>query len=479
MFYNSVEFALFLPVVFIIYWAIGYAKIDGSLKLKMQNAFVVVASYIFYGWWDWRFLLLIAFTSFCSWGSGLLIGKSVASVQSVDGHKKARFWMIANIVLNLGILFTFKYYNFFVEEFCQLFPSLEGRSGGVISLILPVGISFYTFQALSYSIDVYRGKIEPTNDIIAFFAFISFFPQLVAGPIERATNLLPQFLQNRKFAYEQGIDGMRQILWGLFKKIVVADNCATYVDQVWAAYDTQSGSTLLLAAMLFTFQIYGDFSGYSDMAIGTAKLFGIKLMRNFNNPYFSRDIAEFWRRWHISLTTWFRDYVYIPLGGSRVNKLITMRNTCVVFLLCGLWHGANWTYMVWGFYHVALFMVLIVLNQSKRFKDSVPTARQLPRIMLTFVFVTIGWIIFRAPSLPDAWGYMCSMTNLSGAAPTLPITQWIGIIFGLLTMIAFEWTYRNSEQAPVPHRWWIYYLLIAAIWWYAPSFSTDFIYFQF
>ena len=404
--------------------------------------------------------------------------------------------MVANIVINLGILGIFKYYDFFVSEFITtFFPASVQPSilhSFTLKIILPVGISFYTFQAISYSIDVYRQKIEPTKDIIAFFAFISFFPQLVAGPIERATNLLPQFLQKRTFSYEQGVDGMRQILWGLFKKIVVADNCAMYVDQVWATYDTQSGGTLLLAAILFTFQIYGDFSGYSDIAIGTAKLFGIKLMRNFNNPYFSRDIAEFWRRWHISLTSWFRDYVYIPLGGSRPNvvygvrctveskkKLIVARNVMIVFLICGLWHGANWTYLVWGLYNVVLFLPLILLGKSKRYKDAPLAWKQLPQMLITFVLVTIGWIIFRAPSLPDAWGYVCAMINLSGAAPVLPITQWIGIIFGLLTMIAFEWTYRNSSQAPVPHRWWIYYILIAAIWWYAPSFSTDFIYFQF
>ena len=325
MLFNSLEFALFLPIVFIIYWAIGYAHINDRLKLRLQNAFVLVASYVFYGWWDWRFLLLIAFTSFCSWGSGLLIGRGLTQ-PSLKGRRliSPKFWMIANIVLNLGILAVFKYYDFFVSEFGQLFGI--STDSLLLKIILPVGISFYTFQALSYSIDVYRQKIEPTKDIIAFFAFISFFPQLVAGPIERATNLLPQFLQKRTFSYDQATDGMRQILWGLFKKIVVADNCATYVDQVWATYDTQTGSTLLLAAILFTFQIYGDFSGYSDIAIGTAKLFGIKLMRNFNNPYFSRDIAEFWRRWHISLTTWFRDYVYIPLGGSRPEVPAHIKN---------------------------------------------------------------------------------------------------------------------------------------------------------
>ena len=306
MLFNSFQFALFLPVVFLLYWFVfDYALRRCRHQLKWQNAFVVVASYVFYGWWDWRFLLLIAFTSLCSWICGLRIGKG--RKQSTSKDRKAKTWLILNVVINLLILAVFKYYDFFVNEFCHLFHlSSEGL---LIKVILPVGISFYTFQALSYTIDVYRGKMEPTRDIIAFFAFIGFFPQLVAGPIERATNLLPQFLQKREFSYEQAADGMRQILWGLFKKIVVADTCALYVDQVFSTYSTQPGSALVIAAVLFTFQIYGDFSGYSDIAIGVAKLFGIRLMRNFNNPYFSRDIAEFWRRWHISLTTWFRDYV--------------------------------------------------------------------------------------------------------------------------------------------------------------------------
>ena len=355
MLFNSLQFAIFLPIVFLLYWFV-FDRFLGKSKhqLRLQNAFVVVASYVFYGWWDWRFLLLIAFTSFCSWGSGMLmqrVATQSATTSMVDGKdvdyqlvRKIQKWIAAaNIVLNLLILAVFKYYDFFVTEFAQLFHI--STDGLLLKVILPVGISFYTFQALSYSIDVYRGKIEPTKDIIAFFAFISFFPQLVAGPIERATNLLPQFLKKREFDYDTAVDGMRQILWGLFKKIVVADNCAVYVDQVFSSYTEQSGSTLLLAAVFFTFQIYGDFSGYSDIAIGTAKLFGIKLMRNFNVPYFSRDIAEFWRRWHISLTTWFRDYVYIPLGGSRVSKAKVVRNTFIIFLLSGFWHGANWTFI--------------------------------------------------------------------------------------------------------------------------------------
>ena len=334
MLFNSLEFAIFLPIVFLLYWFVF------NRNVKWQNLFVVVASYVFYGWWDWRFLFLIAFTSFCSWGSGLLIAK-------YRQYRSAKVIHILNIVLNLTILGIFKYYDFFANSFARMF--LHGNSDKLLlHLILPVGISFYTFQALSYSIDVYRQKLEPTRDIIQFFAFVSFFPQLVAGPIERATNLLPQFEKPRTFDYSQAVDGMRQILWGLFKKIAVADTCALYVNQVFSHYQTQSGPTLMVAAVLFAIQIYGDFSGYSDVAIGTAKLFGIKLMRNFRNPYFSRDIAEFWRRWHISLTTWFRDYVYIPLGGSRVSKGKIIRNTFIIFLLSGFWHGANWTFIAWA-----------------------------------------------------------------------------------------------------------------------------------
>ena len=477
---------MFLPIVFAIYWLLRN-------HLKLQNAFVVLASYVFYGWWDWRFLILIAFTSFCSWGSGLLI------VESRESRAKSKFWMVANVVINIGILAIFKYYDFFVTEFITTFfsesvqPSL--LHSFTLKIILPVGISFYTFQALSYSIDVYRGKIKPTKDIIAFFAFISFFPQLVAGPIERATNLLPQFLNRRTFFYEQGMDGMRQILWGLFKKIVVADNCAVYVNQVWETYDTQSGSTLLLAAILFTFQIYGDFSGYSDIAIGTAKLFGIRLMRNFNNPYFSRDIAEFWRRWHISLTSWFRDYVYIPMGGSRPTidnrwiddrwiegrkKLIIVRNVLIVFLICGLWHGANWTYLVWGLYNVLLFLPLILLGKSKRYKDAPLVWKQLPQMLLTFVLVTIGWIIFRAPSMAEAWGYVCAMCSASlfSQPTTIQYPVWCAKA-AIILMLSLEWHYRDAESVPLPKSIWAYYLLIIAIWWFAYRNTQEFIYFQF
>ena len=486
MLFNSIEFALFLPVVFLLYWFV-FDRFIGKSKhqLTLQNAFVVLASYLFYGWWDWRFLLLIALTSFCSWGSGLFIGRAKTK-------KKAKAWMWANIVLNIGILAMFKYYDFFVTEFAQLLHI--STDGLLLKVILPVGISFYTFQALSYSIDVYRGKMEPTKDIVAFFAFISFFPQLVAGPIERATNLLPQFQKKREFDYNTAVDGMRQILWGLFKKIVVADNCAVYVDQVFSTYTEQSGSTLLLAAIFFTFQIYGDFSGYSDIAIGTAKLFGIRLMRNFNVPYFSRDIAEFWRRWHISLTTWFRDYVYIPLGGSRVSKAKIIRNTFVIFLVSGFWHGANWTFIAWGAYHALLFLPLILLGKNRKYTNTVaegrilPTLKETGQMILTFFLAVIGWIIFRAESIGQAWEYVCGVFSKSLLSePELFSDKMVLVVIPLSVMLLVEWFQRgkghgfdfgNSPRYKVV-RWCIYLstaLLIIAL--QQPKVSP-FIYFQF
>ena len=491
MLFNSVEFILFLPIVFLIYWAIGYARMNDSLKLRLQNAFVVVASYVFYGWWDWRFLLLIAFTSLCSYASGLLIEKS-----KIINHKSKmpKFWLWLNIAINLGNLAVFKYYDFFVTELITTFfpesvqPSL--LHSFTLKIILPVGISFYTFQALSYSIDVYRNSIKPTKDIIAFFAYISFFPQLVAGPIERATNLLPQFLQNRKFSYDQGVDGMRQILWGLVKKIVIADNCATYVDQVWSTYDTQSGSTLLLAAVLFTFQIYGDFSGYSDIAIGTAKLFGIKLMRNFNNPYFSRDIAEFWRRWHISLTTWFRDYVYIPLGGSRVGKWKIVRNTFIIFLVSGIWHGANWTFLAWGAYHAVLFLPLILLGKNRKYTGQVadgrllPTWREVLQMLLTFGLVVIGWIIFRAETIGQAWVIMKGICNVSLFSMPMMVSGLKRTLFFIVVLLVVEWIDRSKEHAFALARMpqWIRIIVIYGLILIMLEFmghSQSFIYFQF
>lgn len=511
MLFNSFEFLIFLPIVFLLYWFVfDYAMRGCKRQLLWQNLLIVVASYVFYGWWDWRFLILIAITTILSFLSGIGIEKA-----PTQRGKKAV--MIANIVVNLGILGVYKYYDFFAREFAQLF-GIESDFL-LLHLILPVGISFYTFQALSYSIDVYRKQIEPTHDIVAFTAFLSFFPQLVAGPIERATNLLPQFQKKRTFDYAQAVDGMRQILWGLFKKIVVADNCAVYVDQVFGDIGAHSGSTLLLAAILFTFQIYGDFSGYSDIAIGTAKLFGIKLMRNFNVPYFSRDIAEFWRRWHISLTTWFRDYVYIPLGGSRpevparlkargerlearYTKAIAIRNTFVIFLLSGLWHGANWTFVLWGAYHALLFVPLLVMNKNRRYRDTVatitlpdgsiktkwlPSLKEVGQMLLTFALAVIGWIIFRAENIEQFWNIITSICDFTLLSVPYLMNRffYIPLIVSLVIMILFEWVSRGSNNtyfSMIQSRSVAILLeIIVAIGIYllAPMKVSEFIYFQF
>ena len=482
MVFNSIEYAIFLPLVFALYWFVF------NKSVKVQNLFIVIVSYIFYGWWDWRFLFLIAFTSFCSWMSGLLIQK-----YSQQG-KKAKAVSTANIVLNLAILGVFKYYDFFATSFAHVF--LGGKTEGLLlNIVLPVGISFYTFQALSYSIDVYKGKIEPTKDIVEFFAYVSFFPQLVAGPIERATNLLPQFQKPRTFDFNMAVDGSRQILWGLFKKMAVADKCAVFVNEIFSTYQSQPGSNLLLGAIMFAFQIYGDFSGYSDIAIGTSKLFGIKLMRNFNVPYFSRDIAEFWRRWHISLTTWFRDYIYIPLGGSRCSKAKIVRNTFIIFLVSGLWHGANWTFIAWGAYHAVLFLPLILLGKNRKYKEVVASDKLFPgvgevfRILMTFLIVVIGWVIFRAESIGQAWEYLCGMwqwDTLRAGYQLFIQRNLISRTGVVLMMVLFEWLNRKNEhgldlqavKSPLV-RYGIYIFVILALMISVENSPSQFIYFQF
>jgi alginate O-acetyltransferase complex protein AlgI len=480
MLFNSLEFAIYLPIVFLLYWFVF------NRSLKLQNFFIVVVSYIFYGWWDWRFLFLIAFTTLCSFASGLLIEKYRSN------RRISRGVGALNIIINLSILGLFKYYDFFVRSFADVF--LGGQTDGLLlNVILPVGISFYTFQALSYSIDVYRRKLEATHDVVSFFAYVSFFPQLVAGPIERATNLLPQFYKPRTFDYEKAVDGMRQMLWGFFKKIVIADNCATYVTFVFDNYQSQSGSTLLLGAIMFTFQIYCDFSGYSDIAIGCARLFGVNLMRNFNYPYFSRDIAEFWRRWHISLTTWFRDYVYIPLGGSRVSKSKVIRNTFVIFLVSGFWHGANWTFVCWGAYHAILFLPLIIFGKNRKYLNSVAEGRVLPSIkeffqmLLTFFLAVFGWIIFRAKTIAGAWDYICGIFNKSlFTKPVLNSFETIEIVLIICLFLIIEWRGRNDQFALETfglkwkrvYRLLMYYLIFFLIFWFHQE-SQQFIYFQF
>ena len=487
MFFNSLDFAIFLPIVFVLYWFVA------QNNLKLQNALIVISSYVFYGWWDWRFLSLIIFSTLVDY----TIGKRLRNEEQ-QSKRKVLLW--SSIIVNLGFLGFFKYYNFFLDNFVDAF-SLFGMQINAYSLniILPVGISFYTFQTLSYTIDVYRKKLEPTQDFVAFSAFVCFFPQLVAGPIERATNLLPQFYKKRTFEYNKAVDGMRQILWGLFKKVVIADNCAEFANQIFNNSADMNGSTLVLGAIFFTFQIYGDFSGYSDIAIGTSRLFGFDLKQNFATPYFSRDIAEFWRRWHISLSTWFRDYLYIPLGGSRGGTWMKVRNTFAIFLVSGFWHGANWTFIIWGALNAIYFLPLLLTNSNRKNLGIVaegkllPSIRELFAMLTTFGLTVFAWIFFRAENLSHAFSYIQSM--FSKTLFTIPVQDLkyisVGahIIYVCLLVVLFillEWVQRNKDhslQININSRYRIlkhifYYTLIVLIILYGGG-DQEFIYFQF
>jgi len=456
MLFNSTEFLLFLPLVFLLYWFVFRTT-------RIQNVLLLVASYVFYGWWDWRFLSLIAFSSIVDFAVAQGIGES-------DKPTVRKVLLAASLTVNLGMLGVFKYFNFFVDSFIDLFNMLGvSLEPTTLNIILPVGISFYTFQTLSYTIDVYKGQMEPAKDWIAFFAYVSFFPQLVAGPIERATQLLPQFSVKRKFSYEQAMDGVSQIAWGLLKKVVIADNCAVLVNDIFANYETLPATTLIVGAIYFAFQIYGDFSGYSDIAIGTAKLFGFNLMTNFRYPYFSRDIAEFWRRWHISLSTWFRDYLYIPLGGSRGGLNMKIRNTMIIFLVSGFWHGANWTFVIWGFLNALYFLPLLLSQRNRVNTNTVAEGRFLPSLReagqmgITFILTCIAWVFFRAESLGHALGYLFEITQ-GGYDTPLETLQFLPYIAVLL---AIEWIQREKlhpfqlEGKPAYIRWGI--LIPAAI----------------
>jgi D-alanyl-lipoteichoic acid acyltransferase DltB (MBOAT superfamily) len=395
MLFNSLEFLLFLPTVFFLYWFVF------KNQLRAQNVLLLVASYIFYGWWDWRFLSLIIASTFLDYFIALQIGKT-------DISKNRKLLMGISLVGNLGMLGFFKYYNFFVSSWVEAWSSIGvSMDASTLNIILPVGISFYTFQTLSYTIDVYRKEMEPTKSFVDFAAFVTFFPQLVAGPIERASHLLPQFYKKRVFDYHNAVEGVKLIIWGLFKKIVVADNCAFFVNKIFDHPEVYSSGELFICMVFFAFQIYGDFSGYSDIAIGLSKLFGFDLMVNFKFPYFSRDIAEFWRRWHISLSTWFRDYIYIPLGGSKGTKWFQIRNVLIIFLVSGFWHGANWTYVVWGLYHALMFLPLLLfnINRSHLITKSYGWL-DFAKIGITFFIVCVGWVFFRADSIGAATDYL-------------------------------------------------------------------------
>ncbi len=483
MLFNSIDFLFFLPIVFVVYWGVF------RNNYQYQNGSIVLASYIFYGWWDVRFLALIVFSSVLDFGIGLKIDQT-------KNTKIKKRWLWLSLSANLGILGFFKYYNFFIDSFVQGFTffgiSLETTH---MQIILPVGISFYTFQTLSYTIDIFRNQLKPTRNIVAFLAFVSFFPQLVAGPIERARHLLPQFHKKRTFNYSESVDGLKQFLWGLFKKVVIADSCAEMADWAFAHADTYSGSSLYLGAIFFAFQIYGDFSGYSDMAIGTAKLFNFRLQQNFAFPYFSRNIAEFWRRWHISLSTWFRDYLYIPLGGSRGNKWSTIRNVCIVFVISGFWHGANWTFIGWGVLHALFFLPLILQKKNRTYLDTVasnsvfPSFKEIVQMLITFNLVTFAWILFRATDIHQAiliYSKILSPT-LFETPEYVYIDVLIRCVFLIIIFGIIEWIGRREQYAiekivsayPRYIRWSFYSFIIVLIGVFAKTKESPFIYFQF
>ena len=483
--FNSLEFLVFLPIVFVLYWFVFQ-------KREWQNLLIVMASYVFYGWWDWRFLFLIVFTSICSFYSGVLI-------EHFEGQmRRQRLVCAVNLIVNFLILGVFKYYNFFADSLAKLVWSLFHYQLDWVTLnvILPVGISFYTFQALSYTIDVYRKDVPVTKNIIEFCAFISFFPQLVAGPIERAKNLLPQFQRDRHFDYVQAVDGCRQMLWGFFKKVVIADSCASDLNPLWDSYADYSGVSLWLLALLFTFQIYCDFSGYSDIAIGCSRLFGIRLLSNFNYPYLSRSIPEFWRRWHISLMTWFRDYVYIPLGGSRCAQWKVIRNTFIVFGVSGLWHGANWTFVVWGLYHGTLIVLYKLLHVNTKDKDILAAGRRLPslkelsRVVVTFGLAVVGWVIFRAENISQEWDFVSRMF-LTAFDDFHPRLGSISTFMAILLLMIVEYLQRDKVHVLqfcsgnrlfryAVARWTVYLaMLVAIFYFYFNTVSQEFIYFQF
>lgn len=482
MLFNSFEFVIFFVIVFFIY----YKTYD---RLRFQNALLLVASYIFYGWWDWRFLSLIIISSI----SDFFIGRAI---HHNNNKKHRKQLLILSLLINLGILGFFKYYNFFVQSFTDFLAFFGFESNPVfLNIVLPVGISFYTFQTMSYTIDIYRGKMKSTDNLLEFMTFVSFFPQLVAGPIERASHLLPQFGKKRSFDIFEFKEGTKQAFWGLFKKIVIADNCAFYANQIFENSDSYPGSVLVIGVVLFAFQIYGDFSGYSDIAIGIARMMGIDLMQNFKSPYLAENIQDFWRRWHISLSTWFRDYVYIPLGGSKVDSsLRRSMNIIITFTVSGFWHGANWTFIIWGFLHSIFYFIQIGYSKRTASIKLLPSKLvQVFNILITFIAVTFAWIFFRAESFGHAMDYISGIASNSILENPIGHLKLMGssvkpfvIIISLLYMSVFEFNNRDAKYSfqvghfKAPVRTIIYLsLALLIIFFRATDGTIDFIYFQF
>ena len=477
MFFNSLHFAIFLPIVFILYWVIG-----AKSKIN-QNYILILASYYFYSCWDWRFLFLLVFSTLLDYVSGMKIEKSQTPFER-------KMWLWLCVSINLGFLGVFKYYNFFASSFAELVHSFGFTASPILlKLILPVGISFYTFHGLSYIIDIYYKRIKAEKNFVDYSLFVSYFPLLVAGPIERATHLLPQLKVNRRFEFQKAKEGIYQIVWGLVKKVVIADSCAIYANEIFNHYNSMNSWSLILGAIYFAFQIYGDFSGYSDIALGTSKLFGIDLLRNFNYPYFSRDIAEFWRKWHISLSSWFRDYLYIPLGGSKGNKLFQVRNTFIIFLVSGFWHGANFTYVAWGLINAFYFLPLLLLNQNRKnvgdftLGFNFDSVRTLLNILSTFALTCIAWIFFRSKTITDAFLYIKRMfENQKFSSEYFRIERYSNELLALvLIFVVIEWNNRHKLE-PISGKWsWLKLSLCLAAIVALGIFSDykEFIYFQF
>ncbi len=476
MIFNSLPFAIFLPLVFIIYWS------GQKLPLRIQNLFILIASYVFYGWWDYRFLILIFISSLVDFIIGQLLEGS-------NDQRRRKLLLSCSLATNLGLLGFFKYFNFFAGSFVNLFNAMGFQADYVsLKIILPVGISFYTFQTLSYTIDIYRRKIQATRDPIAFFAFVSFFPQLVAGPIERAMNLLPQFKKKRVFEVQKAKDGLRQLLWGFLKKVVVADNIGLEVDQVFANYQNLDGFTLMVGIFLFSVQVYCDFSGYSDIAIGTARLFGFSLMRNFSFPFFSRSIVEYWRRWHISLSTWFRDYIYFPLGGSRVGLGRRIFNIVTTFTISGLWHGASWHFVAWGFINGIYFIPSMLITKQKKYEHVVahdrifPTLKEFRQMLSTFSAITFSLIFLRSETLTDSINYIQGFFRPWEFGLD---TKYIIDLFYCFVIIGTEWFQRKRDHGlqighlNLPLRWAIYIILIICFLIFGAFEKREFYYFQF
>ena len=482
MLFNSFEFFVFLIVVYFLYWFVL------KKSLKAQNILLLVASYFFYGIWDWRFLSLILLSTIVDY----IIGQKI---EASDEDFVRKRWLWGSVVFNIGLLGFFKYYNFFIDSWVDLASTLGYtiKSTWTLQVILPVGISFYTFQTMSYSFDIYYRKLKPTKSFLSFAAFVSFFPQLVAGPIERASNLLSQISNKRHFSYAQSVSGLKLILWGLVKKVVIADALGPIVDDIFSNYGSYSSSTLLIGAIFFGFQIYGDFSGYSDIAIGTAKLFGIELMSNFKFPYFSRNIAEFWRRWHISLSSWFQAYIYVPLGGSRVGKVKTIRNVFIIFLVSGIWHGANWTFVLWGLIHALIFIPVLLSGNNTKYKNTIvaqhsvlPSLKEVLNIFGVFFIVTISWIFFRSESITDAFSFLGGLTDFS-IAPYFHPNGYRMMDYYILVVLflCYEFIIRKDERAPFNFknkyvRFLVYTIMVFVMMlFYDSGIDRSFIYFQF